>query len=634
MAFLLAQMSEGQVEAFFSHRADVSSGDRCYVERWRRLNNALHLHEFISDSELTTFTYDDFLNMPRAEDLAYAINANPNGWKFLRSYFNFVHDRNGGAIHLTGDGGDEVFAVRPLYTADLLLRAPGRFVQHSWAYARLQNISPLKLMLDMTRLSRPAQSSDVLRAVDSLRHSEQGSNSWLTHTVRDQLIDFLQTHVSGLPKNVGAGDYDALRALRSAAQYTTMLRYYAGQANVQAHSPCLDNDVVKAVFSVPAYLRGDPEDYKKILSSAFKGIVPTEVLQRPSKGAYDEEVCRAMVQSSAVYNRILGESRLADMGIIEPRKISEALDRIDTRPMKTMWMLDRIMSIEGWIRSLETRQWLAAPNTKSVTVSRSSGVTTHKTTPALASAQFTVPRYIHALSSDSGAIVLFNQRTNMYHPLDVSRSNILRTIASAGNTEAVAERVIAAYPQTAPAVIRSDITRCLEEFQQLGVVRPTLGTHTRELPQTAGEIRLDANEDKTVFRVRANVKVPFYARLMVAAAFVLDKAASCATPGARLSLLQVVQRRWAGREATTEEAERLLHAAYTTPYFGRIACNEAPYTAALAAAMLRRKISWHQGVSFKPLTFHAWIEVGGKSIRIEREGKVAGRFQSFFEESR
>jgi hypothetical protein len=101
-------------------------------------------------------------------------------------------------------------------------------------------------------------------------------------------------------------------------------------------------------------------------------------------------------------------------------------------------------------------------------------------------------------------------------------------------------------------------------------------------------------------------------------------------PHSQLKVLRIAQNKLARHNATTAEAQGFLRAAQTLPHLGRIACREAAYTASLAAALQGKNLPYHQGVSFDPLAFHAWVTVDGKPIRTEFDTQVTGSFQSFF----
>lgn len=102
-------------------------------------------------------------------------------------------------------------------------------------------------------------------------------------------------------------------------------------------------------------------------------------------------------------------------------------------------------------------------------------------------------------------------------------------------------------------------------------------------------------------------------------------------PHKKMPLLRLLQEKWCNTDATQTEAKQILGATQALPYLGRIACLEASYTSALAAALSRRKLAFHQGITFRPTAFHAWVEAEGEPVRTPLDGQVIGSFQSFYE---
>lgn len=98
-----------------------------------------------------------------------------------------------------------------------------------------------------------------------------------------------------------------------------------------------------------------------------------------------------------------------------------------------------------------------------------------------------------------------------------------------------------------------------------------------------------------------------------------------------VSFLRVLQKYWCTRETTYEEAERINRTVQLLPTLGRIACLERSLTAALAAALQRKTLEFHIGVSEAPLASHSWTAVRGKPVVTRHDGRVNGAFQSFFD---
>ncbi|MEK7281570.1 MAG: lasso peptide biosynthesis B2 protein, partial [Chloroflexota bacterium] len=234
------------------------------------------------------------------------------------------------------------------------------------------------------------------------------------------------------------------------------------------------------------------------------------------------------------------------------------------------------------------------------------------------SKHYAMPDHVYAVASEAGALVLLNRHTNNYHLLDRTRSAILRSIAGTSFEDAFS-KLSARYRNVSPEQLRADMKNCLEDALRIGILQEHPNNNRlehRELPLQPKPPRFINYEDK-----EARPKVPnntsLGQRVTAACAFTVVKIILNRIPGAKLPLLKRLQDKWCNREATWDEAQQLLQAAQRVPYLGKIACLEAPFTAALVAATSRRRLDWHLGVSFDPLGFHAWIEVGRKPVTSE-----------------
>lgn len=652
LAFLAARHLDGeQLPVFFFKRPGSFDSDERHMRRYLALGQSMRLHEFIDGDEVTAFNYDDFINTPRAEDLALAINVSPNGWKFFDTYNKYITAK-GAKIHMSGDGGDEVLGVNTTYLADLAnSRNVVRFLREGMAWSRLRNGSPMRLWKSMAALSHQ-DPADALRhtaaglasgdayeewgrlgGIDMLRTVGTGV-SWLTGRTSKDLSAFLYDRATQLqlPEGFNIGDYLALNAMRAASQHANLLKYCAaiGGSGLSLHTPLLDRDVVRAVFALSASKRGSPYRFKPIAYEAFQGIVPDEVLDRRSKGAYDETVVGAIMRGRHVLRQIMDDSYLGDMGVIDPSLVRRALDELDTKPMQSIWALERVLSVEGWLRSLESRRIIQRPAS-----SRNEIIIQSKSAPdklsgvaEMDSQAYALPDYVHVLTSAAGNVVVFNRQTDKYYPLDGIRSDMLRVLTASSDIGQAVTALGTKYKRADPDVLNADTRKCLQEFLSFGILH-TSNDVGRSVPNSVQTTRFTSTED-VVARSKNEQKIRAKERVLTVGSFAMSQIMLRRAPEKRLTMLRNLQERWGKRDATHEEAQRLLQAAQTVPYLGRVACAEAPYAAALAAAFTRKKIVWHQGVSFAPLSFHAWIEAEGVPVRTEYDGQVSGEFQSFF----
>lgn len=638
----------------------MPDGDSEYVRRFLEINPQLNLRQR-AHNDAPGFSYEEFESMRWTEDLVSVIDTTPYIERNEKAYYELI-DTAGSALHMNGSGGDEVVGTSVLYLTGLLAqREYSRFVHESIQWARIYNIAPTDFIATMAKLSGPHASRRALDiAVQTLESPQQSPDTemlrlllpwqptlpiatWLTPGTRRNLIDiYKELRETDIPPEGSLGDRVAKQYIREASTSNALSNQLSNHySRTSPQSPFLDTDVVRAAFSIPSSLRGNPHVFKHLLTKALEDVIPPEVLARRSKGVYDYFFSESMRQSKPALLEIMRKSYLGDLDIINPNRVMEVIDGIDTASAVAVMSLDRIVSTEAWLRGLERQQGSVVNrqnHRESIAVSKNTHHTSSsdrlsQTNSTDQPTRYTLPSYVYAVASKAGSLVLFNEQTNRYHPLEQTRSMILRALTEEANLDAAVTRLIAHYPTASPEVLHQDAVRCLDEFISLGILHSAADPSKRRLPHTVGTIGFEQAE---IIKARhdndqsANIRQ----RILAATAFILGELIiGTAAPNTQLKALRFARQKLARRKATTQEAEEILRAAQTLPSIGRIACREAAYTASLSAALQGKDLPYHQGPSFEPLAFHAWVSVDGKAVRTASDSQVTGSFQSFFTNS-
>ena len=153
-----------------------------------------------------------------------------------------------------------------------------------------------------------------------------------------------------MPEGAGPADLAALTDLRRSGEAQRHLRELARPFGIAVHAPFLDSAVIRAALSVPAASRADPWSYKPLLRAAMAGLVPSEVLGRRTKGDYSGEAyCGARGASDALRD-LLRDSRLAELGVLEPGAVREVVDRMTAGIAVPLGPLHMVMATEAWLR--------------------------------------------------------------------------------------------------------------------------------------------------------------------------------------------------------------------------------------------------------------------------------------------
>jgi asparagine synthase (glutamine-hydrolysing) len=287
----------------------------------------------------------------------------------------------GTRIHLTGEGGDAVLGANPTYLAELVApRSLARMLRHCAALARLRHVSPALLARRALRAAMTRPSTALGRLAAALRHPTYGTLrwpdavslwpasgeavSWLAEPMRRRLAEIAADPLTArsIPRDARPADLMALTDLRHSANAQRYLREFGRRMGVAVHAPFLDNPVVRACLRVPAAQRTDPWTYKPLLQSALTGLIPGRVFDRRSKGDYTAEDYRGARAAAPQLRGLLHHSRLADLGVIEPGRVGESLDRLLTGTTVPLGELNHLLAAELWLRDLDgTGKWSGLP---------------------------------------------------------------------------------------------------------------------------------------------------------------------------------------------------------------------------------------------------------------------------------
>jgi asparagine synthase (glutamine-hydrolysing) len=276
---------------------------------------------------------------------------------------------SGARVHLTGEGGDAVLLASPAYLADLARRHALRTLwRHCGEYARLRHVAPASLATSAIRLAGTSPGT-ALRAVAAQLAAPAAPRSgwadlvswwppseaagWLTRDLRRQLADLAgdPRTARAVPPGVGPADLAALAGLRRSGDAQRQLRAVGRSYGVAVHAPFLDTAAVRAALEVPAVTRADPWSYKPILAAALAGLVPADVFARRTKGDYSAEEYRGARRAITGLRTLLRDSRLADLGVIEPGPVLAALDRMAAGIAVPLGPLNMLLATEVWLRA-------------------------------------------------------------------------------------------------------------------------------------------------------------------------------------------------------------------------------------------------------------------------------------------
>jgi asparagine synthase (glutamine-hydrolysing) len=115
-------------------------------------------------------------------------------------------------------------------------------------------------------------------------------------------------------------------------------------------APFLDDRVVEAALATRIDQRLLGGRFKPLLTTAVRGLVPADVLDRRDKGEFSAEAFRGLARNRARILELCEDSRLARLGLIDPVAFRAAV--LNPGPMSHHLMpIDTTVGCESWLRT-------------------------------------------------------------------------------------------------------------------------------------------------------------------------------------------------------------------------------------------------------------------------------------------
>lgn len=117
--------------------------------------------------------------------------------------------------------------------------------------------------------------------------------------------------------------------------------------------PFLDRRLVEFGLRLPHTLTAQPHAGKWVLREAMRGLLPEPVRTRVGKGTQNERHAWALVTQRALLEPLVREPILADLGLIDGRKLQAAFDAAPHQPQRKgdpHAVLQQVLAIEAWLQ--------------------------------------------------------------------------------------------------------------------------------------------------------------------------------------------------------------------------------------------------------------------------------------------
>lgn len=292
------------------------------------------------------FHEDDFVGRFHDLDLTNIIRPNPT-FRFTRRH-TWVQSRmqkTGSRVLLSGVGGDDLLwsgaAISP-QLADLLSRLKLRSLHRE-----------VKTWSQATRHSygETFWRGAVVPVLTRSLHFESTSPHLLDQKFAKRLR---MNNDDPWGFKLPSGRVQA--AMLSAAISAIASCYYRDRVRTEYRFPFLHQPLVEFLLAIPIDQKLRPAENRSVQRRALKHLLPETVLTRRGKRWPTEALCRTLSQSWSEVEWLFQKPRVCEYGFVDDRAFSEAAKRVRHGLQNVAGELSLILSIELWLRALESRR--------------------------------------------------------------------------------------------------------------------------------------------------------------------------------------------------------------------------------------------------------------------------------------
>ena len=116
--------------------------------------------------------------------------------------------------------------------------------------------------------------------------------------------------------------------------------------------PYLDRDLLEFMFAIPREQLIRPTQRRSLMRRALVGIVPDEILNRKTKAFVARSPMVAISNDWAHFAETTQSMLSNSLGIVDPQRISEALQKVRRGQEVPIIALRRTLCLENWLRDL------------------------------------------------------------------------------------------------------------------------------------------------------------------------------------------------------------------------------------------------------------------------------------------
>ncbi|GAA2245798.1 lasso peptide isopeptide bond-forming cyclase [Promicromonospora sukumoe] len=316
-------------------------------------------HELVAPEPPPTF-FNDLLEAPITDQPHSDAGRWARKWSYQRHAV-----AAGSTLHLTGSGGDLLLAAPATCLADLAAsghhltlwraaRARAR-LRHRPVYDVAQNAYQLA---DTSYPDALRQLAAAIRLGGQRAHGRRplrwlvpsGVAAWLTPNARIGLLTSISDLATVAPRGYGSMSRRRARdEVREFGTYQAELNAQAASLGLRLHTPFLDNEVVRACVALPPYLHNHPHRQKPLMAEALRGLVPSSLLDRRTKGVYGAAGYVGVARNIEVIRCLLDSSELVATGLLDADAVAHDLALAAAGIPTRFAALESVITAELWL---------------------------------------------------------------------------------------------------------------------------------------------------------------------------------------------------------------------------------------------------------------------------------------------
>ncbi|MGH3242037.1 MAG: asparagine synthase-related protein [Spirillospora sp.] len=266
-------------------------------------------------------------------------------------------------MHLTGDGGDELFYAGPSFLHTLARRHPVRWLRnmrvdralHRWRLA-----ATVREVLDGRSYGSWLQAC-ATTLTDPLpkpsRSPEIGWDAttrmpaWATPDAVDAARALISASGDAEPMSPLRCEHTALRGLRKGGEAVRRTGRIMDRYGIRWQAPFLDDRVIEAVLSLRLEDRATTDAYKPALATIMRGTVPEPILARRTKAEFSHGAYTGLRENLPDLLGLCDDLRLARLGLVDAGAFRAALLGLYPNS-RGLLLLHRTLACEVWLRSV------------------------------------------------------------------------------------------------------------------------------------------------------------------------------------------------------------------------------------------------------------------------------------------